>query len=197
MLEQYERYLEIIDKSLQKFFAEQSPYIFCKEGCAICCETGEYPFSQLEFQYAMLGYNNLAENEKAIIKEKIEKIIQDKMSSTDKVLMYECPFLIDKKCSIYNHRGIICRNYGLMYYEPDADNKLTYKIPYCIHNGLNYSNVYDEKTGMISSAKWRETGLEVEPNSYNVGRSFLLNNNMTKELELEFGESKALIDWLL
>jgi len=197
MMEQYENYLGIIGVSLKKFFEQQSPFISCKEGCAICCETGEYPFSQLEFQYAMMGYNNLPENEKTIVKAKLEQVIQDKKESKDEVFMHECPFLIDKKCSIYKYRGIICRNYGLMYYETDDNNEVKYRLPCCVHHKLNYSNVYDKETGMISSKKWRETGLDVEPESYNIGREFLLNNNTTKELGLEFGESKALIDWFL
>lgn len=197
MLENYENYLEIIGISLKNFFTQQSPYIFCKEGCSICCETGEYPFSQLEFQYAMMGYNTLGEDEKNIIKEKVEKILQQKKESTEQVFMHECPFLINKKCSIYKYRGIICRNYGLMHYETDENNELKYKIPYCVHHNLNYSNVFDKETGMISSKKWRETGIEIEPDSFNIGRDFLTNNNTTKELGLEFGESKALIDWFL
>ncbi len=199
MIEKYEQYLEKIGGHLQKFFARQKPYIFCKEGCAICCESGEYPFSALEFQYAMIGYNNLSEEEKAIIQKKVQEIktakAEAKESPSDEKFMHECPFLINKKCSIYNHRGIICRSYGLVYFTTDDNDKVSYKMPCCVDNGLNYSNVYDEETGNISSKRWKETGIEEEPVSFNVGLKFLLNNNMTKELELDFGEHKALIDW--
>ena len=34
----YEYYLTAIQKQLGAFFEEQSPYIFCKEGCSHCCE---------------------------------------------------------------------------------------------------------------------------------------------------------------
>ena len=201
MIEKYEKYLDKINEPLQRFFAQQKPYIFCKEGCAICCETGEYPFSELEFQYAMIGYNALPEKEKNIIQEKVRKIKELKYDSEIKVdsekFMHECPFLIEKKCSIYKYRGIICRSYGLTYYSIDKEGKTNYNLPCCVDNGLNYSNVYDKKNGTICSKKWAETGIEEEPVSYNVGLNFLLDNEMTKELELEFGKSKALIDWFL
>jgi len=195
MIEKYEKYLEKIGVYLEKFFAQQKPYIFCKEGCAICCETGEYPFSKVEFQYAMIGYQGLSDEEKDIVQSKVKEIKKLKKASKDKKFLHECPFLIDKKCSIYTHRGIICRSYGLMYFVADKDNKLSYKRPCCSEMGLNYSNVLDEETGMISAEMWKETGIETEPLSYNVGLDFLIDNNITKELGLEVGEQKAIIDW--
>lgn len=201
MIEKYEKYLDKINESLQRFFAQQQPYIFCKEGCAICCEKGEYPFSKLEFEYAAIGYNTLDKKYKDLVQEKIEKVKKDKanfkITGNDKKFMHECPFLIDKKCSIYKYRGLICRSYGLTYYTTGKDGKTNYNMPCCVDNGLNYSNVYDTKTGTISSKKWAKTKIETEPVSYNVGLDFLLNNNMTEEFELKFGEQKALIDWFL
>lgn len=195
MITKYEQYLDKIGGYLQKFFEIQKPYICCREGCAVCCEKGDYPFSELEFQYAMIGYSSLKEHEKKLIQAKIENIKEAKLNSKDEEFMYECPFLIEKKCSIYNYRGIICRSYGLLYYTTDNNDNLSYHMPCCVRLGLNYSSVYDEKTGQISSKKWGQTGIETEPVSYNLGRKYLLNNHMTQELEIEFGEDKALIDW--
>lgn len=199
MIKKYEIYLNTINGNLRKFFKDQEPYIFCKEGCSMCCEEGEYPFSELEFLYAMIGHNTLNEETKLKIYEKVKKIKAEKENfkpnENTKKFFYACPFLIDKKCSIYEHRGIICRNYGLVYYTKDNDGKTNYNMPCCVDKGLNYSNVYDKETKTLSSKKWKETGIETEPVSYNVERDFLLNNNLTKELELDFGVSKALIDW--
>lgn len=197
MIKKYEKYLEIISDKLQIFFEQQKPYIFCKEGCAICCETGEYPFSDVEFQYAMMGYNSLSAEEQEIIKNKVSEIKKLKENSTDKNFMYECPFLINKKCSIYNNRGVICRSYGLTNYTTNEEGETVYKMPCCVKDGLNYSNVYDKITKTISSEMYAATGIEQEPISYNIGLKFLLNNKMTKDLELEFGEQKSIIDWFL
>lgn len=199
MIKKYELYLNTINENLQKFFKDQEPYIFCKEGCSMCCEEGEYPFSELEFLYAMIGHNALSEETKVKIHENVKKIKAEKEGfkpdESNKKFFYECPFLINKKCSIYHHRGVICRNYGLVYYTKDKDEKTNYNMPCCVDKGLNYSNVYDKETKTLSSKRWKETGIETEPVSYNVERDFLLNNNLTKELELDFGASKALIEW--
>lgn len=199
MIEKYEKYLEIIGESIHKFFEQQSPYIFCKEGCAMCCEEGEYPFTEIECRYAMIGYNNLDAINKKIVQTKVKKIKSEKSESktslAGKKFMYECPFLIQKKCSIYKYRGIICRSYGLAYYTNDKTGKLFHGMPCCCDKGLNYSNVYDVNSRTISSKKWKETGIEVEPVSHNVGLELLLNNNVTQKFGLEFGEQKALIDW--
>lgn len=197
MIEKYKKYLELVgQKLLKKYFEQQKEYIHCKEGCSHCCESGQYPFSDVEFQYAMLGYNELSENQKNIIQAKVKEIKEQQNSdSSDDDFMYECPFLINKTCSIYEHRGIICRTHGLMFFVTDKNGKSKNKIPNCVHLGLNYSNVYDETTKTISIEKWKTTTIETEPVAYNLGLKFLLNNVLTEELELKFGEEKALIDW--
>lgn len=200
MIEKYEQYLELIDQRLlQKYFEQQKDYIKCKSGCSHCCESGQYPFSEVEFQYTMLGYDTLSEKEKNIIQKKVKKIKKDKEDSkingNDEEFMHECPFLIDKKCSVYKYRGIICRTHGLLFFVDDKEGKSKNKIPHCVHLGLNYSNVYDKSTGTISSELWEKTGIKNEPVAYNLSLKTLLNNGVTKELELKFGEEKALIDW--
>ena len=58
-LKKYEAYLKYLNEKLGKFFQEQAPYIFCKEGCSHCCESGEYPLSEVEFAYLNLGARTL------------------------------------------------------------------------------------------------------------------------------------------
>lgn len=198
MLTNYEKYLDKISLSIDKFFEQQKPYIFCKKGCSICCEEGEYPISQLEFNYLMIGYNALNEREKSIIKENVARIKNEKkkfLKINNKKFMHQCPFLIDKKCSIYKHRSLICRAYGLAYFYDGKDEKIFYSIPCCVENGLNYSNVYDAQTGGMSSKKWKETGIAQEPVSYNLSLDFLRNNEDALAFNLDFGEEKSLIDW--
>lgn len=194
MIKKYEKYLEIIGDSLNRFFEQQRPYIFCKEGCSICCETGTYPFSKIEFEYLMIGYEKLSDNQKEQVKKNIKHIKKEKKKSGQENFLHACPFLLNKKCSIYNHRGIICRTYGLMsYYSTETEEE--YKIPCCVDNGLNYSNVYDKELKTVTSQSWKESGIEIEPVSYNVDLKFLLNNNTTKELSIDFGQPKGIIDW--
>ena len=196
MIEKYEHFLELLDtRLLQVFFERQKDYIHCKSGCSLCCESGEYPFSEIEFRYVMIGYNTLSENEKIIVKEKVLELKALKSNSSNDEFMYECPFLIDKKCSIYKYRGIICRTHGLIYYLTDNDGNVKNKAPKCVYFGLNYSNVYDKTTKTLSVELWEKTGIKTEPVGYNIGLKTILNSDLAKGLELKFGAEKALIDW--
>lgn len=196
MIVLYEKYLEILSGYLSKYFEQQKPYIFCKEGCSICCERGDYPFSKLEFDYLMLGYEALDEIQKSRVDENIKRVKQELEQCVQEKFEHICPFLLDNKCSVYEQRGIICRSYGLMHFIEDDEGNLKYKSPCCVDMGLNYSNVIDPETNMVSGDLWEKTGFKEEPNSYNVGLKFLLNNEITKKLEIDFGELKRLIDWL-
>lgn len=194
MIEDYKKYLALIEKKLlNKYFEAQKEYIFCKEGCSGCCKSGEYPTSELELMYLMEGYQNLPPDLQAVIAQNSDKIKSHREQSGEK--LYQCPFLINNKCSVYEHRLIICRTHGLMYYLPSEDGVIRNKIPACCNDGLNYSQVYDSKQKTITSETWGNSGIKAEPVAYNISREVLTNNSVTKELRLEFGESKALIDW--
>ncbi len=193
MLVKYVEYLKTIDKKLTGFFESQKPYIFCKEGCSMCCESGEYPYTQVEVNYLMLGFHQLSTEPQLQILKKINELKQRHAANTEEKFLHECPFLIDKRCAVYDFRGLICRTHGLAFY--DSNGKL--RVPSCIHEGLNYSNVYDPVQNILSGEMWKATGFEQEPVSFNLSRKFLLDNEATKYLGLDFGEEKALMGWLL
>lgn len=192
-LNKYRIYLEYLEKKLGEYFTEQAPYIFCKAGCSSCCEKGEYPFTEIEFSYLMLGVQTLSPEIIQKIEENIEKIRQDKKNNKEKKFMHACPFLIDKKCSLYQFRGIICRSHGLAFF--DKNKKLL--VPACVDEGLNYSNVYDFENKTISSEKYKATGIEQEPLAHNVGVYYLTDNEITKMLGLDFGEIKPMCEFFL
>jgi Fe-S-cluster containining protein len=193
MIVKYKQYLDTLDKKLAKFFESQKPYICCKEGCSSCCEIGEYPYTRVEVQYLMLGFHRLVPDVKLRIVESINELkrVKGGKDSSSK-FMHACPFLIDKKCSVYEFRGIICRTHGLAFY--DGSGKI--RVPSCVNEGLNYSEVYDKATNILSSELWEASGYEQEPVSFNLSRKFLLNNEATQYLGLDFGEEKALAEWL-
>ena len=183
MITRYKEYLEFLDKKLSKMFEAQKPFIKCKEGCAYCCKEGEYPLSELEYVYMMLTYNELDDE----LRDKVtENIITLLNKSREK--MYECPFLVDNRCSIYKARGVICRTFGLISYD-DKDKK---RIPFCVNLDLNYANVYDkEKHIIVSNAK---DG--TEPAAYNITRKVLITPKVEKQFDIFFGDDKPLIEWL-
>lgn len=191
-IKKYELYLAYLMPKLEKFFQEQSPYICCKEGCSHCCEKGEYPFSELEFAYIMYGSKSLTPQIINELNYNISQIKQaQKNNTTNNKFLYKCPFLINKRCVVYNFRGLICRTHGLAFF--DKNNKLV--VPACVDKGLNYSNVYDFEKQNLSSKKCKELGIKQEPLAHNVGLHFILDNSITNQLKINFGESKSLINW--
>lgn len=191
-LDAYIEYLGFLQEKFDKFFANQKEYICCKKGCSLCCETGEYPLSEIEMHYLMNGFMRLDENIKSQIREKIKNLKERQKNSTEKPFLYDCPFLIDKQCSIYKFRPIICRVFGLPYY---GINDTRVKLPFCTKEGLNYSQVYDFERDMISSELYKKSGIKNEPLSFNLSLKFILDNETVHKLGLNFGEERNLIDW--
>ena len=191
-IRKYELYLQFLEKKLKSFFEEQAPYIYCKEGCSYCCEKGEYPFSEIEFAYLMMGVRTLdAEIVRVIENNIIELKKQKESANPDKPFMHQCPFLVNKRCSLYNFRGIICRSHGLAFFS----RKGKLMVPACVDLGLNYSIVYDFDNGTISNEKYQKSGIKQEPLAHNVGVHYLTNNDFLKSIGLDFGEIKPMLYW--
>ncbi len=125
----YTDFLKNLDKRLEKYFELHKEYVCCKKGCSFCCEKGDYPLSQAELEYIMIGFSKLNDQ----LKIKVQKNIK-LMKKGGK-----CPFLINKECAIYQFRPIICRVHGLAYL--CKENMV--KVPYCVNNNKNYANAYD------------------------------------------------------
>ena len=176
MLKKYEKFLTDFDKKLNKYFQTQSEYICCKEGCSGCCEIGDYPFTQLEMMYLMEGFRSLPAITQAQVRNNLLTIKNNRVSTH---LFYKCPFLLDKKCSVYKYRGLTCRTFGLAY----LIDKKTVKIPECVNEGLCYSKV--SQNGILT----------IEPVKENLNLLELTESKLAKKYKLEFGPSRSLIDW--
>ncbi len=184
-MENYEKFLNILTEDLDKMFKHQKEHICCKEGCSYCCERGNFPFSQLEFDYLMLGFDNLPPNIQKEIRQNIQQI------KTQNLKSYTCPFLINKKCSLYNHRGLICRTFGLLI----KDFEGTMTIPFCAGMGLNYSKFYDTNKANITNELLQSVPYKTPPKMFNIGLNNIMSLDLVKDFGLEFGEVKRLIDW--
>ena len=159
----YKVFLKDLDERLQKYFELHKEHINCCLGCSSCCETGDYPLSQIELEYLMQGFANLSDGNKIQVQNNIKNIVKGGA----------CPFLINKKCSIYPFRPIICRVHGLAYLCSDG----VVKVPYCAKDGKNYTTVY--KDGEI----------EINPIKENLDTQNLLK-------DFVFGEIRNLFDWI-
>ena len=163
LLDNYIKFLGNLDSRLKKYFEDYSEHVCCKKGCSACCECGDYPISELELKHLIQGYSNLDNTIKIKVQNNIKNIKKGGM----------CPFLIDKTCSVYSYRPIICRVHGLAYFCKDK----TVKVPYCVNEGKNYSKAFDNNEILIN------------PIEENLDTINLLKNQ-------NFGEIRNLYDWI-
>ena len=157
----YVDFIKELDVHLKKYFELQKEHICCRIGCSSCCEKGDYPVSEIELEYMMQGYISLDNGTKTVVQDNIKNMQKGGV----------CPFLIDKKCSIYPYRPIICRTHGLAYVLKNN----TVKLPYCTNEGKNFSDLYID--GEFIG----------EPIKENLDTQEILKNS---------GEIRNLYDWL-
>ncbi len=184
--ENYEKFLESIDSDINKIFEYQKEYIHCRKGCSLCCERGDYPVSELEFNYLKREADKQSRQIKQEIKYKAGQIKKGDMNS------YICPFLFDRRCIIYNSRPLVCRLFGVL--TEDKSGNPVY--PFCAEEKLNFSEVYDEKTKHLSLDLAIKKNLKILPKFFRLSNQVVLNLPLAKKLNLEFGETKKLIDFL-
>lgn len=177
MLKRYEKFLEKLDERLEKYFEEQCEYIKCKAGCSLCCEVGEYPFSRLEFEYLMSGFLKLPAEKQNQIKAEIMRL------KAESPKLHRCPFLIDKFCSVYKYRGIVCRTHGLAWYDED-ENRI--RLPYCVNKGMNYAKIFDRETSEVFLQNPIRERLRIDS---------LLRSPEAAEYDIECGLIRPLLEW--
>lgn len=190
MLENYLLYLKFIDEKLSKIFEKQKPFLCCKKGCAKCCKTAQFPYTQIEMFYLLQGATKLLDNESInLVMQNIAEIKKKKEEFSEKEFLYDCPFLINNECSVYEYRGVICRAFGLM----NISESGKVRMPFCCFQGYNYAKIMDGKN--ISSKKFKELGIEEEPAAFHTDYNFLTDKDFEKMFHFKFGEKKPMIDW--
>lgn len=192
MLDNYEKYLYTIQEKLDTFFERQKDYIFCREGCAKCCKNAQFPFSEIEYKYLIEGFKVLPDTVKDKIKTNVKNILVRKQYTADvQNFKYDCPFLVNNTCAVYSRRGLICRIFGLLSRGADDNSS---QMPFCIREGLNYSNVYDSDTDMLSVEKYERLGLSVPPAIYNIDYKTLIDPAFGEGFGFKFGNVYSLIE---
>ena len=159
----FEKFIQELDIRLENYFKIQAEFICCHKGCAECCEKGDYPLSEAELKYLMQGYLKLDYETRSEVQKNIRNLKKGG----------KCPFLLNKTCSVYPYRPIICRVHGLAY----ICKNNTVKLPYCSNSEKNYSKVYNN--GILST----------EPIKENLDTQNLLKG-------FECGKIQNLYDWI-
>ena len=177
----YENFLKDFDEVLKLLFDYQKKYIKCKKGCSLCCEKGDYPMSQLEFSYLTKGYLKLSTETKSIVQKNFKQVINDINIG---LCEHRCPFLINNECCVYEYRPIICRTFGVCYYD---DTKNYVRLPDCVNFKLNYSDFYDIETKTLNIADVPKINLRIDK---------VLNSELAKKYSLYAGEIRPMAKWI-
>jgi Fe-S-cluster containining protein len=191
----YKQYLNTIDIVLKGYFEDQKEYIFCKKGCSHCCETGQYPYTDLEFKYLLLGFFKIPMQEQQKVIKRIQDLKKEYQNAENKKeFRHRCPFLDDEGvCTVYEYRGMICRTFGLITMLDEGGCV----IPFCQELGLNYSNVYDPINKKIDMEKVKKLGFKNIPHPRRTSLKTIMSPEMFEgDSPIDFGERKALIEWL-
>lgn len=183
-IENFEKFLTSVNNDIEKIFDNQKEYIHCQNGCSLCCEKGDYPISEIEYEYMMIAYNELKRETKELIKQNVKEI-----KNTDS---YKCPFLINNSCSIYTHRPFVCRTFGVL----TEDAKGNPSFPFCATMNKNYSKIYDKETNHLSSKLVEQNGYKIFPKFFRLSNKVIMNIPLAKQLNIIFGETKKMIDFL-
>lgn len=196
MLEKYEKYIKILNKQLEEYFNLHKKFIVCKSGCSICCKNSYFAVSELEYSYVKNGFEKLNSKQREIITQKAIEIFKERRQflKTNQNIFdfsYQCPFLNHDTCSIYEYRPMLCRSHGLIYKDIEKQNKIN--LPYCVNLGLNYANIWDNKTNYFSKEKLLNLGSSGIPESFDLSYSSL----MKKAKDIEFGDVRMIIEWII
>ena len=98
---------------------------------------------------------------------------------------------MEDSCSIYSHRPIICRTFGVL----TEDSKGNPSFPFCTTIGLNFSKIYDSEKKHLSSRLVKENNFKIFPRIFRLSNNVMMNLPLAKELNLNFGEAKKMIDF--
>lgn len=138
-----------IDAACENLLAQHYKNMQCKSGCSSCCQA--FKILPIEYESIKASIGNLS-------------LIINKKAKKD-----ECKFLVDNKCSIYEHRPVICRSHGypMARFNEEYD---AYDMSYCKLNFIDFllekfnaDNVYFEDDFNARLYKLNQDFLKVIP----------------------------------
>lgn len=157
-------YYKAVDKRIKKIIKNQN--LACRISCSKCCEDIHFLLPRIEIDNIVIALNNFNDsNVKDIIGQKIKFLYENYKhkainanynfdNSIDGVnyvlsvfkreseIIYNCPFLIENKCSIYENRPVICRTYLSKSYDKCLDNNADSVIYTVLNKSLSDLNYH-------------------------------------------------------
>lgn len=99
LLQEYRSFLTEVDELCSRLSAEHADHLRCREGCSACCTD----LSVLPVEWCSIREGLNGERER----------LSDRLPGRQAPELGVCPFLVDRACSIYPLRPLICRTHGL------------------------------------------------------------------------------------
>lgn len=164
-LEEYKALRDEIDARCGDLWKQHNSNMKCASGCSSCCQA--FKILPIEHEY---------------IQEKIKDL---DFEINENIKKGECKYLVDNKCSIYDHRPIICRTHGFPLVRLNEELE-EYEVSFCHLNfkgvsleKFNSNNVFFEDTFNSKLFKLNKEYLDSQKESmYDQGQ--LLELNSTK-----------------
>ncbi len=116
------RYLEIaaaVDADFRRNQALHGERIHCRAGCTDCCHH-VFKISQIEAEHVAEGVRRLEAEARTALAERAREYI----AAGDAAQRRPCPALRDGVCTIYEHRPLICRRFGMPIFNPDRPERI-------------------------------------------------------------------------
>ena len=79
----------------------------------MCCKNSEFPYSAIEARYLLQGALSLEKEQQELVAKNISNLLYKKKNFKGANFKYDCPFLINNVCCVYEYRGLFVGLLGL------------------------------------------------------------------------------------
>lgn len=138
-VDEYQAYLDVAGRWEAEFARNRDRYgeaIHCRRGCSDCCSQ-LFQITEIEAAYISRGVKALPAEQREELRERAQRYLPQRRALLESRrvpdawgalpppgLRLPCPALVQGACSIYSHRPLICRRYGIPLYNPQKPGQI-------------------------------------------------------------------------
>jgi Fe-S-cluster containining protein len=136
MIDRYMQICRAVETEFSRNRKLHGDRIHCRSGCDACCSQ-LFQITEIEAATISLGVAALDPVFQTTLRERATVYLDQRKQLVAKVGMQEawgslpprgsrlaCPALVDGACTIYEHRPLICRKFGIPLYNPDKPGQV-------------------------------------------------------------------------
>jgi Fe-S-cluster containining protein len=118
--ERYRRIVEAIDAEFARNRTLHGDRIHCGPGCAECCHHA-FAITEIEAKDVARGVAALPDDLRRQIERQAAEYIERRLLRGERL---PCPALQAGRCSIYEHRPLMCHRFGMPLFNPDKPDRI-------------------------------------------------------------------------